>query len=96
LYRTGNDANGFRQLSDSFELKANVTGFKLVSLQARNHHWPSLNNEDGAKQDFINRNPLTNVDVIFADQMIDALVASGEVDPNYIFVSGWSNGKFVC
>jgi len=81
---------GLRQLADSFVIKPGTTGYLLISVHPLNHHWPSPN-EDGAKNDFIYRS-LTSPDFNFFDSLIDTLVASGQVDPNYIFLSGWSNG----
>ncbi len=82
---------GLRQLADSYLLKPGVTGYLFVSVHPRNHHWPSLFGQDGAKNDFVFRNP-ANEDVVFVDQLIDSLVASGKVDARYIFIIGWSNG----
>jgi len=91
---------GLRQLADSFVIKSGVTGYLLISVHPLNHHWPTpsvgplATGEDGAKNDYIFRS-LNSPDFSFVDSLIDFLVASGQVDPNYIFLSGWSNGCYM-
>ena len=59
--------------------------------------WPREGSKDGSHWDFYHRNLSSlssNPDVALADAIIDAEVASGHVDPERIFVMGWSNGGF--
>ncbi|HLE12990.1 MAG: hypothetical protein A2504_17755 [Bdellovibrionales bacterium RIFOXYD12_FULL_39_22] len=67
-------------------------GIILVSTQGRNLHWPTASTEEGSKHDSYHRNLATNRDVAFVDHIIDTLVAEGVVDPNRIYLTGWSNG----
>ena len=47
---------------------------------------------EGTKNDYLYRDFKKNVDIKFVDKLIDKFVAKKEVDPQRIFVSGWSNG----
>ena len=76
---------GFRTLAD--EMK-----YILVSLQARNHHWPTTSSQDGSKFDYLHRDWDKNEDFSMVDHIIDDLVENGDVDKNAIFTAGWSNG----
>ena len=70
-------------------------GFVLVSPQARNLHWPTDTAQDGSKFDYYHRDleaPSGNPDIAYVDELIDNLVATGDVDPQRIHVMGWSNG----
>lgn len=72
-------------------------GFFLLSIQGRNLHYPTFNNRDGRHHDFYFRDlgmPSTNPDIAHLDRRIDELVATGAVDPQRIYVVGWSNGGF--
>jgi pimeloyl-ACP methyl ester carboxylesterase len=71
-------------------------GFVLAAVQGRNLHWPTPTFE-GSHHDFYFRDlgsPSCNPDVRSLDQLIDDLVATGNVDPRRIYVSGWSNGAY--
>ncbi len=70
------------------------TGFILASAQERN-----LQNPDsqfaGAQWDYLFRSlgsPSCNPDMNGVDQLIDTLVATGTVDTQRIYVTGWSAG----
>lgn len=67
-------------------------GFVLIALQSRNLHWPTKNPQSGAKFDSYHRDFNTNPDVEYLDKVIDQTVASGLVDPERIYLMGWSNG----
>lgn len=78
------------------QISPTIQGFALVSVQGRNLHWPT-SNPSGSHHDYFYRDldaPSTNPDIANADRVIDDLVASGKIDTNRIFVSGWSNGAF--
>ncbi len=80
---------------DYTSLPAKAADFHLVSIHGRALHWPTADPRDGAHHDIYFRDlgvPSANPDVAHADAVIDALVAEGGVDPDRIFVSGWSNG----
>ena len=83
----------------SYDLTADVSrpGFILVSVQGRNLRFPTAAPRDGQHHDFYYRDlrsPSANPDIANADALIDALVAENLVDPNRIYVAGWSNGAF--
>lgn len=84
--------------SATFELgAAGEAGFHLAVVQGRNLRFPTLEPRDGRHHDFYHRDmgsPSTNPDIAFADSLVDRFVASGKVDPNRIYVMGWSNGGF--
>jgi dienelactone hydrolase len=70
-------------------------GYFLLSINARNLHWPTTTKEDGAKEDTFHRDlgsPSGNPDLLNFDALVDDLVQQGAVDPKRIYVSGWSNG----
>lgn len=88
-----------RTKAASYLLSGDVTrpGFFLLSLQGRNLHYPTYNPRDGRHHDFYYRDlrtPSNNPDVVNLDRHIDDLVASGAVDPQRIYIMGWSNGGF--
>ncbi|MCB9588232.1 MAG: hypothetical protein H6718_22680 [Polyangiaceae bacterium] len=73
-----------------------AAGFVLASVQGRNTHWVGVNTP-GSHHDYYYRDlssPSCNPDVRNADNIVDGLVAEGIVDPQRIYVSGWSNGGF--
>lgn len=91
------DTTLLRQKAESYDLSGDpqALGFVLVSLQARNLHWPNETPQDGSKHDIYYRDfstCSTNPDFAEADRRIDDWVATGVVDPARIYVSGWSNG----
>lgn len=91
------DTSLLRQKAASYDLSGDPQkkGFALLSLQARNLHWPTATNQDGSKHDTFYRDLggcSTNPDFANADAFIDAWVGSGKVDPKRIYVTGWSNG----
>ncbi len=65
-------------------------GFVLAAVQARNLHWPT--GYDGSHFDHYNRDLSRNPDVAFVDQVIDSTVAGGGIDPQRIYLVGWSDG----
>ncbi len=91
------DTTLLRQKAEDYDLggDARAAGFVLVSIQGRNLHWPNETPQDGSKHDIYYRDfstCSTNPDFAEADRRIDDWVATGLVDPNRIYVSGWSNG----
>jgi poly(3-hydroxybutyrate) depolymerase len=87
-----------RTKSDSYSLSATggPTGFAVASLQGRNLHWEGPN-PDGAHFDWMYRDlgsPSTNPDLRSIDHLVETLVATGQIDPNRIYITGWSNGAF--
>lgn len=84
-----------RQKAVDFDLGGPEPGFVLVSVQGRNLHWPTADPRDGSHHDVFHRDLTTdskNPDVALADAIIDRLVDDGTVDPERIYVMGWSNG----
>jgi poly(3-hydroxybutyrate) depolymerase len=72
-------------------------GFALLAVQGRNLHYPTHAARDGHHHDFYYRDlasPSQNPDIANLDRLIDALVASGTVDRQRIYLMGWSNGGF--
>ncbi len=93
------DATSLRSKAASFDLSDDPArpGFVLLAVQGRNLHWPTSDPRDGAHHDTFHRDlgsPSANPDVANLDRLIDDLVAGGAVDPDRIFVTGWSNGGF--
>ena len=70
----------------------NNKGFVLMSVQARNLHWPTVDPQDGSKFDTYFRDYKQNSDIKFIDKIIDDIVDEGVIDPSQIYVMGWSNG----
>lgn len=92
------DFTSLRGKAESFVLgdDPDVPGFVLVSVQGRNIHWVG-ENPAGAHHDFYFRDllaPSCNPDVRNLDGIIDTLVAEGGIDPDRIYLTGWSNGGF--
>lgn len=79
-----------------FFQKPGTTGYVFVSMSPLNRHWPPSgllgSQEDSSKQDFLYRNYSDNEDVRFIDELINSFVSRGKVDPNYVFLTGHSNG----
>ena len=74
-----------------------AAGFVLVSPSGACLNWPRAGSRPGSHWDFYHQDlgsPSSNPDVALADAIIDAEVARGTVDPDRIFVMGWSNGGF--
>jgi poly(3-hydroxybutyrate) depolymerase len=72
-------------------------GFVLAAMQGRNLFLPWQPHFGGSHHDFWYRDlgsPSCNPDIRSADKLIDDLVATAAIDPNRIYVSGWSNGAF--
>jgi predicted esterase len=91
------DTTLLRQKAIGYDLTGDParSGFFLLSINARNLHWPTTTPEDGAKADTFHRDlasPSKNPDLENFDAFVDQLVASGSVDAKRIYVSGWSNG----
>jgi hypothetical protein len=64
-------------------------------MQGRNLHWPSAKEFDGSHFDYFFRDlasPSQNPDIRSIDRLIDELAAGGRVDPNRIYITGWSDG----
>lgn len=74
------------------------TGFVLIAPLGRYLEWPrSGAGGCGMHWDFYHRNlksPSDNPDVALVDALIDEYVSSGKVDPDKVFMTGWSNGGF--
>lgn len=81
-----------REKALDFDLSGDAArpGFILASVQGRYLHWPT-SHSDATHHDTYFRHP-TNPDVVNTDRLIDALVAENRVDPQRIYVMGWSNG----
>jgi len=93
------DATSLRSKAEGFDLSGDPArpGFVLLSVQGRNLHWPTADPRDGAHHDVFHRDlaaPSANPDVHNLDLLIDALVEQGAVDPERVYVAGWSNGGF--
>lgn len=101
FHGTGGHANDvynytlLRKKAESLDPLENPLGpFILASVQGRNLHWPTIHNP-GRHHDYYYRDmgaPSTNQDVAHVDHLIDMLVGQGIVDPQRIYVMGWSNG----
>jgi poly(3-hydroxybutyrate) depolymerase len=90
------DVTGIRVKAIDYNLSGDPArlGFILASVQGRNLHFPP-GERPGRHHDYYYRDlasPSTNPDVENVDQLIDTLVAQGGVDPQQIYVMGWSNG----
>ena len=90
---------GLINKADTFDLTGDPArpGFILVSVQGRNLRFPTAAPRDGHHHDFYYRDldsPSTNPDIANVDALIDALLQEGIVDPDRIYVVGWSNGAF--
>lgn len=83
-----------RDKARNFDLSGDASrpGFVLIASQGRNLHWPTDHPEEGSKHDSYHRNLSTNQDVLFVDHLIDTLVQEGVIDPQRIYLTGWSNG----
>jgi poly(3-hydroxybutyrate) depolymerase len=86
-----------RDKAVAYDLTGDATrpGFHLVSVGARNLHWPDPTPEDGPKADYQFRDlasPSTNPDIANLDRLVDELAADPAVDPARIYITGWSNG----
>jgi predicted esterase len=91
------DYTSLRSKAESAVLSGDASrpGYFLISIAARNLHWPGDRAEDGPKHDYFYRDlgrPSTNPDIANADAMIDRVVAMGGVDRSRIYASGWSDG----
>ncbi len=91
------DTQSWRGKAPTYDLSGDVNrpGFILVAPQARNLHWPSATAQDGSKHDTFFRDlgsPSQNRDIAYYDRLIDTLVDEGVVDPDRIYMTGWSNG----
>ncbi len=105
IYTTGSgghagtvyDATLLRDKQPDYDLSGDPArpGFVLASVQPRNLHWPTVDPQEGTKFDSQYRDlasPSTNPDIAFVDHIIDSLVDEGVVDPQRIYLMGWSNG----
>jgi dienelactone hydrolase len=71
--------------------------FFLIGTQALNRHWPEgagLAQGDASKHDFYFRNMTVNDDVRYVDALIDYAVGTGRVNPNRVYLTGYSNGAY--
>jgi pimeloyl-ACP methyl ester carboxylesterase len=92
-----------RQKAAFFDLSGDPSrpGFILVSIQGRNIHYPTglpPGSREGPHHDIYFRDLRTNTanpDLQYYDHLVDAFVAEGVVDPQRIYVMGWSNGGFM-
>ncbi len=93
------DATSIRTKAVDFDLSNDPDrpGFFLLSVQGRSLRYPTFTPRDGHHHDFYYRElgaPSTNPDIANLDALIDQLVSTGRVDPQRIYVMGWSNGGF--
>jgi dienelactone hydrolase len=98
----GNAANAYdytrlREKAITYDLNSSLLrhGFVLVSIQARNLHWPTADNEDGPKSDTYHRDLAThstNRDITYLDHVVDSIVSEGVIEASRIYLMGWSNG----
>lgn len=91
------DTMSYRAKASDFDLSGDPArpGFIMVAPQGRNLHWPTTSAQDGSKHDTFHRDfgaPSANPDIAYYDQLVDSLVAEGVVDPDRIYITGWSNG----
>lgn len=78
--------------SADFEMAPGVTGFRLLSLQARNLHYPLGRLNDGVHHDSSLWDAASNADLENLAYWIDRAVAEGGVDEERIYLMGWSEG----
>lgn len=82
---------------ESYDLSADPTrpGFVLAAIHGRNLHHPTVAPRDGRHHDFYYRDlsfPSSNPDVAVIDRLVASL--ADEIDPDRVYVMGWSNGGF--
>jgi hypothetical protein len=85
------------QRHEDFDLSGDPArpGFVLAAIHGRNLHHPTVAPRDGRHHDFYFRDlsyPSNNDDMAAVDRLV-ASVADA-IDPNRIYVMGWSNGAF--
>jgi pimeloyl-ACP methyl ester carboxylesterase len=93
------DATSIRTKAVDYDLSNDPDrpGFFLLSVQGRSLQYPTSAPRDGHHHDFYYRDlgsPSANPDVANLDALVDELVSTGRVDPQRIYVMGWSNGGF--
>ena len=93
------DATSIRAKAVDFDLSDDPDrpGFFLLSVQGRSLRYPTSAPRDGHHHDFYYRDlgsPSANPDVENLDALVDELVSTGRVDPQRIYLMGWSNGGF--
>jgi predicted esterase len=94
LYLSGRD---LFDLQDTYPLSDNpeVKGFILLSPEGRRADpWQSVTGK-GFHWDEWYRNPDENLDALAIDHFLDEVVSTGLVDPDRIYVFGWSNGAYM-
>jgi hypothetical protein len=105
LYFHPGGADGADTLALSTQLLARIDdhdwgsgppGFFVAAIHGRNLHYPTIADRDGRHHDFLFRDlghPSLNPDVAAIDALVLSLLDEG-VDPDRIYVMGWSNGGF--
>lgn len=94
------NATSLRTKAINYQLSQDSSrrGFFLIAIQGRNlHYTTTFNPRDGHHHDFYFRelnSPSKNPDIVNMDKVIDDMVSTGEVDPQQIYLAGWSNGTF--
>jgi hypothetical protein len=81
---------------ESYDWGNGQRGFFVAAIHGRNLHYPTLASRDGRHHDFLFRDldyPSRNPDIAAIDTLVARLLREG-VDPNRVYVMGWSNGGF--
>ena len=89
-------ATSLRTKADTYELSGDPEkpGFVLLSLQARNVHYPYSSLNDGIHTDSLAWDLSRNDDAENLDAWIDTLVLNGSVDAEAVYLVGWSEGGY--
>lgn len=87
-------ATTLRQKAAAYDLTGDPdrAGFVLLSLQARNLHYPYGELDSGIHFDSITWDLDANLDVANLEAWIDDLVTRGVADPQRVYLIGWSEG----
>ncbi|HJX27705.1 MAG TPA: prolyl oligopeptidase family serine peptidase [Thermoanaerobaculia bacterium] len=97
LYLLGKD---LYDLHDTYPLSDDpaVRGFFILSPEGRRATpWASDGPETGTgfHWDEWYRNPSENLDALAIDHFVEAALATGRIDPERVYVFGWSNGAYM-
>ena len=90
-------ATSLRTQATSFDLSGDpdAPGFAVLSIQARYLHDPVLPETGAIHWDDRTWNLADNTDAQLVLDWVDALVAAGDVDPDRVYLVGWSEGGFL-